>query len=112
MENKAQDKFSLLLDEELMFHLDKGETSAFDELYKRYSHRLLVYFTRMLNFDRELAKDALQDLFLKIAESPEMFDRNLSFRVWVFSMASNSCKNFYRHKAIVAQSHEEIDHLT
>lgn len=111
MENKERSRFSLLLDEELMFHLSNGETSAFDELYKRYSHRLLVYFTRMLNFDEELAKDALQDLFLKIAEVPEKFNKDLSFRVWIFSVASNTCKNFYRHKAIVNQSREEITHL-
>ena len=48
---------------------------AFDEIYGRYSRRLMVYFTRMLNFDKNLAEDALQDLFLKLAEHPEKFDR-------------------------------------
>lgn len=104
-------KFSVLSDEELMLHLRSGEVLAFDEIYYRYSKRLLGYFIRMLNFDKGLAEDALQDLFLKIAESPEKFDGSRSFKTWIFSVASNSCKNFYRHQKVVADSKEELEYL-
>jgi RNA polymerase sigma-70 factor, ECF subfamily len=104
-------KFSLLGDEELMFCLSNGEVLAFDEIYFRYSKRLLGYYIRMLNFDKELAQDALQDLFLKIAEAPEKFDNSRSFKTWIFSVASNSCKNYYRHKKIVSESVEEIKYM-
>ena len=104
-------KFSVLSDEELMLHLCNGEVLAFDEIYYRYSKRLLGYFIRMLNFDKGLAEDALQDLFLKIAESPEKFDGSRSFKTWIFSVASNSCKNFYRHQKVVVNSKEELEYL-
>src|SRR5690242_10979857 len=106
--SERKDRFSIYSDEELMCFLCKGEVYAFDELYARYSQRLLVYFVRMLNFDKDLAKYVSKDLFLKIAESPEKFDTARSFKTWIFSVASNSCKNFYRHRQIVAKSHEEI----
>ena len=105
-------KYALLSDEELMFCLSNGDVLAFDEIYLRYSKRLLGYYIRMLNFDKELARDALQDLFLKIAETPEKFDKTRSFKTWIFSVASNSCKNFYRHKKIVSESNEEIKYTT
>jgi RNA polymerase sigma-70 factor (ECF subfamily) len=108
---KSTGKFSLLSDEELMFFLSNGEELAFDEIYERYSKRLLGYFIRMLNFDKELAEDVLQDLFLKIAEAPEKFDKSRSFKTWIFSVASNSCKNYYRHKKIVSESAEEIRYM-
>jgi RNA polymerase sigma-70 factor (ECF subfamily) len=108
---KTTSKFSLLSDEELMFCLSSGEVLAFDEIYFRYSKRLLGYFIRMLNFDKNLAEDALQDLFLKIAEAPEKFDNSRSFKTWIFSVASNSCKNFYRHKKIVSECNEEIKYI-
>ncbi len=108
---ERKDRFSIYSDEELMFYLSNGEVLAFDELYMRYSKRLMIYFTRMLNFDKDLAEDALQDLFLKIAEHPEKFDRNRSFKTWIFSVASNTCKNFYRHKAVVVNSKEELYYL-
>lgn len=101
-------RFSILSDEELMRHICSGEELAFDELYDRYGKRLLGYFIRMLNFDKDLAEDALQDLFLKIAEAPEKFDSSRSFKTWIFSVASNSCKNYYRHKKIVSESKDEI----
>ncbi len=101
-------EFSIHSDEELMSFVRQGEVRAFDELYVRYGGRLLAYFTRMLNFNRTQAEDALQDLFLKIAEAPEKFDTNRSFRTWIFSIASNTCKNYYRHRQVVAQSREEI----
>lgn len=88
--------------------LCKGDVQAFDALYERYSQRLLVYFVRMLNFNRDLAKDALQDLFLSLAESPEKFDRSRSFKTWIFSVASNRCKNFYRHRQVVQKSHDDL----
>ena len=104
-------KFSIYSDEELMFYLSNGEELAFEELYNRYSKRLLGYFIRMLNFDKNLAEDALQDLFLKIAEAPEKFDKSRSFKTWIFSVASNSCKNYYRHKKVVSESVEEIKYM-
>ena len=101
-------KYTLMIDEELMLYICNGDGLALEELYFRYSNRLLGYFIRMLNFDKELAKDALQDLFLKIAEKPEQFDRQRSFQVWIFCIATNTCKNYYRHKKIVYESHEQI----
>jgi len=90
----------------------EGEEEAFDELYNKYSKPLFAYFYRMLNFDKALAEDALQDVFLKIAETPEKFDRGRSFKTWLFSVASNSCKNFYRHKIVVNDSKEELSYLS
>ena len=110
MQNKPG-TFSIYSDEVLMDFIMKGEVQAFDELYARYSKRLLVYFTRMLNFDKTIAEDALQDLFLKITEAPERFDKSRSFKTWIFSVASNQCKNYYRHKKIVSESAEEIKYM-
>jgi RNA polymerase sigma-70 factor (ECF subfamily) len=101
-------RYSIYSDEELMFYLSTGEVLAFDELYERYSRRMMVYFTRMLNFNKLLAEDALQDLFMKLAEAPEKFDRSRSFKTWIFSVASNSCKNYYRHRGVVTAGREEL----
>jgi RNA polymerase sigma-70 factor, ECF subfamily len=101
-------KFSIRTDEELMFFVSKGEVTAFDELYSRYSRNLLLYFSRMLNYDRALAEDALQDLFMKLAEAPEKFDTDRSFKTWIFTVASNTCKNYYRHNQVVSESRKEM----
>jgi RNA polymerase sigma-70 factor, ECF subfamily len=106
MPTKAE--FSILHDEELMFHICNGEVRAFDELYARYGKRLLAYFTRMLNYNTAHAEDALQDVFLKIAEEPDRFDRSRSFKTWIFTLASNICKNYYRHKQVRSGAEDEL----
>lgn len=108
---QLRDKFLKLTDEELMLHICEGEARAFDELYKRYGKRLLGYFIRMLNFDKTMAEDALQDVFMKIAECPEKFDGSRSFKTWVFSIASNYCKNVYRHNEVVTTSKAELNYI-
>ncbi len=83
-------------DERLMNAIKEGDTQAFDELYRRYSTKLLHYFYRMLGKNEEKAQDFLQDLFLKIVEKPHLFNSNMRFSTWVFTVASNMCKNEYR----------------
>jgi len=103
---EKRNRFSICSDEELMQFLCSGEVLAFDELYLRYSKRLMVYFVRMLNYDKALAEDALQDLFLKVAEAPQKFDTQRAFRTWIFSVASNYCKNYYRHQQVKKENGE------
>jgi len=103
-----KNKFSDLSDEELMLHICHGETLAFDEIYRRYGKRLLSYFMRMLNYDKSIAEDALQDTFMKIAERPDSFDGSRAFKTWIFSIASNYCKNVYRHEEVVRNSKHEL----
>jgi len=85
-------------DEQLMELVGRGETSAFDELYARYSGRLLRYYQRMLGGDGVRAQDLLHDLFLKIVERPELYSPGRRFSTWIFSSAHNACKNEYRSR--------------
>ena len=97
-----------LSDEALMELIKKGNEHAFDELYKRYSQKALAFFYRMYNNDEEKAQDALQDIFMKIVERPELFDATRKFSSWFFSIAWNMCKNEYKHITIKNSVHAEI----
>ncbi len=74
----------------------KGNHSAFNEVYKRYSKPLLNYFHRMLWKDREKAEDMTQDLFAKLAGRPDLYNPSRPFKTWLYSVANNMCKNEYR----------------
>jgi RNA polymerase sigma-70 factor (ECF subfamily) len=89
-------KYGKLSDENLMERIQHRDTSAFNELYQRYSQRLLLYFYRTLGGDQDKAQDFLQDIFLKIVEKPELFDSHRIFSTWIFTVAHNLCKNEYR----------------
>lgn len=105
-------RYSAIRDEDLMRFVCRGEAEAFDEIYARYGKRLYVYFFRMFNFSRPLAEDAVQDLFLKLAEKPELYDSKRPFKTWLFSVASNACKNQYRHNHVRKTHSPALAHET
>ncbi|MEJ6589702.1 MAG: RNA polymerase sigma factor [Crocinitomicaceae bacterium] len=93
-------QYPKLPDEELLVLMAKGDQRAFDEVYVRYSQPLFGYFMKLLARDKEKCEDMVHDLFAKIIRKPDYFDVNRSFRTWVYSVASNMCKNEYKRMAV------------
>ena len=83
-------------DEQLMRLIQAGNEMAFNEIYQRYSKRLLHFIYRVIGNDAEKAQDLLQDLFVKIASAPEKFNPDKNFKTWVFTVTANLCKNSFR----------------
>lgn len=92
--NKNYHSFS---DEELMQNICKGDKKSFEELYARYSKKLLWFLYKLLNRDKAKAEDFLQDVFMKIIERPEQFDSTKKFSTWVYTVATNLCRNEIRN---------------
>lgn len=111
MGDPVKGKYIHVRDEHLMTAIYSGDTGAFNELYRRYSKRLLYYFYRMLGNCREKSRDFLQDIFMKIIEKPDLFDPDRKFSTWIFSIAHNMCKNEYRRLAVRSNTirDEDID---
>lgn len=80
--------------------IQNGNTRAFDEIYTRYSSKMLRYFHKMLNKDENKAQDFLQDLFVKIIEKAHLYDPKKRFSTWLYTLAANMCKNEYRRNAV------------
>ena len=85
-------------DEELMQYIQKGRVGAFEVLYDRYSALMYRFFYRMLRQNAALSEDFTQDIFLKIIEKPALFDTRRAFKSWIYTIATNKCKNAYRDR--------------
>ena len=92
--------YNALSDEELMILVAAGKTADLKELYNRYNKKLLYYFYRMMGGDEDKAQDLLQEVFLKVIDKSYQFNANLKFSTWIFTIASNLCKNEYRSKKV------------
>lgn len=92
--------YQQLTDERLVFLINEGDEKACTELYGRYSQRMLMYFYRMLNYNEEKAQDFLHDLFIKVIEKASLFDGQRRFSTWIYTVASNMCKNEYRSREV------------
>lgn len=95
-------------DEELMLLFIKGDRKAFEQIYQRYGNYLVNYFNRKLWQDREKAEDFTQELFGKIIDRPEMFDTEKKFKTWLFTIASNMCKNEYKRVEIRKNTRNDL----
>ncbi len=100
-------------DPALLVLIAEGKEKAFDELYHRYSKRLLYYFYKMLGRDEAKAQDFVQDLFVKLLEKAHLYNPAYSFERWVFSLAHNMCKNEYRRTDVQNSifSTEQTSHI-
>jgi len=101
--------FSHFSDEELMLAIRQGEKTAFNELYQRYSGKLYGYILKLLWYNEVRAQDLLQDLFAKIITQPHLFDTNRSFKTWVYTIASNLCKNEFKRNEVRKNTSNGLD---
>jgi len=91
--------FTSLSDESLMLHIAKGNSEAFNELYKRYGVKLYNYFLRMLNKNKSKAEDFTQDLFIKVMQTSAQFNTDKKLSPWLYTMANNMCRNEWRDQS-------------
>jgi RNA polymerase sigma-70 factor (ECF subfamily) len=79
--------------------MQNGNAKAFDELYRRYAKKMLYFFYQRLWQDNDIAQDFLQDLFMKIIQKPNLYNKENKLSTWIYSMAYNMCKNEYRRES-------------
>ncbi len=100
--------YSEYSDEELMLEVVKGNSLAFSEIYDRYSKVMLNYFYKMLWQDKLKSEDFMQELFTKIIHKPHLFNPNLKFKTWIYTIANNMCKNEYRKQEVRKGSNNDL----
>lgn len=70
----------------LIVHLRKGEEKAFETLFWKYNEQV-YHFIYSLLYDKSLAEDLTQNVFLKIWERREAIDPDQSFDAYLFTIA-------------------------
>ena len=83
-------------DEVLMQRIQSSERKYFELLFDRYQIRLFNFILRFVR-DKEKAEDLLHDVFVKVIECPQKFDAQKKFSTWVYTLATNLCKNEIRN---------------
>jgi len=84
-------------DQELLVCLRQGDIKAFDELYFRYSKRLMAFALTFFS-DTELAKEAVQVIFIRIWERRRELETSKSFKVYLFQAVRYYMYNYVRDK--------------
>ncbi len=90
------DKYSELSDNRIIEkYLETQDSNYFSVLYKRYAG--LVY-AKSISFlkDENLAKDATQDIFMKVIYKLSKFKGDSKFSTWLYSITYNYCIDVLR----------------
>ncbi len=77
-------------DEKLMVRFRQGDMRAFETLLTR--HRRGVYgFILRFCANRDTAEELLQDVFLRLVDKADSFERRSKFTTWLYTIARNLC---------------------
>ncbi len=79
-----------LSDKELVKLYQAGERAAYDEMYSRYSPKVMAICSRMLGRAPE-AEEAAQETFLKAFQALPRFNGQYQLGAWLTRIASNVC---------------------
>ena len=85
-------------DIELVASLSRGDVSAFNAFYKKYSPSLYAFGLKMLKSEVE-SEELVQSVFMTLWEKRKSLNSELSIRSFIFTIAYNDiCKLFRRRK--------------
>jgi len=73
-----------------------GDTAAFEAILVRYQRQVLLTALRLLNRNLEDAKDAAQQVFLRLHRSLHQLDENRHFASWLYRITVNVCRDMLR----------------
>ena len=97
-------------DQDLLIKLRNGEVSAFDELYHRYVKKLMAFALTFFS-NKELAQDAVQDIFIRIWERRSELDDSKNFKTYLFQSVKFYMFNYARDKKPSCSLEEAPEHF-
>jgi len=78
-----------------------GEADAFAEIIEHYQASIIRYLFRLTG-DYEMAKDLAQDTFIQAYKGILKTDAELSFRAWLYRIATNNALQLRRRKRLLS----------
>jgi RNA polymerase sigma-70 factor (ECF subfamily) len=74
-----------------------GSVPAFEEIYIEYAERTLNLLYRFTSRE-QVARDLLQDVFVKVYENMESFEKRSQIYTWIYRIAVNHAINHVRRE--------------
>lgn len=97
-----------------MLRLQSGEETALNELMARWQEPLVSFIYRYVGNESD-ALDLAQETFVRVFESRARYKPTAKFSTWLFSIATNLCRNLVRwrtrHPTVtLTPNNDDADH--
>lgn len=83
----------------LVEQLKTGDVAAFDQLFESYGARLFGFALNYLKTKSE-AEELVQEVFVRVWENRESLKSDYSFKSYLFTIALNQVRKYFRKRAI------------
>ncbi|NJK98204.1 MAG: hypothetical protein HC905_27775 [Bacteroidales bacterium] len=93
------DRICQKISENLIGDLRFGREEAYNQIFKNYFPRLCQFATTYL-LDEAVAKNLIQDVFLKLWENRQELRENVSIMSYLLTITKNKCLDYIRHQKI------------
>jgi RNA polymerase sigma-70 factor (ECF subfamily) len=103
--NRIRIKWELMKqssNEKLMQMYQRGDESAFRELFDRYNDRVYSFVCSRV-FRRNDVDDLCQSIFLKLHQSKELYQEKYPFEAWLFIIARNKIIDYLRKNGKIVE---------
>jgi len=84
----------------------KGDAESFEVLIERNFKAIYRFIYRYIGSVQD-AEDLTQDTFVKALRHFKKFDKEKSFKTWIFRIAKNTCLDFFKKKKSIPFSRFE-----
>jgi RNA polymerase sigma-70 factor (family 1) len=91
--------------------LRSGDEKFYKSVYYEY-YPVLTYFANKYVNDLEVAKEIVQDFFVKLYEKRFSLSIETSFKSYLYKSIYNSCINYLNQVVVREQHHRQIKNLT
>jgi RNA polymerase sigma-70 factor (family 1) len=92
-------------DNDILYRLKRGDQDAFEVIFWKYNAKIHNFIMSII-YDKSMAQDITQSVFLSIWEHRDQIDISKSFSSYIFTIAQNQV---YRHteRALLSYKYEE-----
>ena len=96
-------------DKQLIERLVAGDGKAFDLLFEKYLHKLYLFATDNIG-DKELAREMVMDVLLKLWQNRENLGHIKSPGAYLYSSVKHAIIDHYRKKSLQLTALEDLHH--
>lgn len=94
-------------DQLLIKEIFNGSQAAMEVLTRKYYKQIYAFVYRKVG-DKEMAYDLTQEIFIKMIQRIHSFSNKGSFKSWLYSIAVNHCRDYWR-SAEYKQTSKQIE---
>jgi len=94
----------------LLSNLTKGNTDAFEEIYRKYNKKIYAFSLKYLK-SREDAEGVVQDVFLSLWQNCKKLRKDSNLDAWFFTITFNAIRRKFRSSSRQKKHLKEYESL-